>query len=113
MEKDKIVYKEKQEDKKELEKKKLDNKIYSESRRIKLFEQLQSEFDDINKSVNRCVELMSGAIKDENSNDSFEKLLNDNRLKVSNVNTMIENDTLNLKNNMKKICEEREKLDEK
>ena len=112
MEKEEIVYKEKQENKKELEKKKLDNKIYLEGRRVRLLEQLQGEFDDIGKSVNRCIELMSGAIEGGNSNALFEDLLNANRVGVSGINTMIESDTLNIKNHIEKIYEERDKLDE-
>ena len=112
MEKGKNVCKREKDDKKESEKKRLERVIYSEGRRARLLEQLQVEFSDIGKSVNRCIELVSNAIDGDSSNALFEDLLNANRISVNELNAMIESDTLNIKKNIEITCKKRKKLDE-
>lgn len=93
-------------------KRQLDEKISRENRKIGLLEQLQNEFDDIGKNVERCIDLLSYAIDGNNSTTLFEDLHNTNRKNLREASKYFENDTANLKVSIEKYYEKRNKLDE-
>lgn len=72
----------------------LEQKIDNQKIRKQLLEQLQSEFDEIGKSITKCVDLASYAAQGEYTDVEYEDMLNVNRLITKNSNEIFE-DTVN------------------
>ena len=93
------------------ERKLLEKKIDNQKIRMQLLQQLQSEFDEIGKSVTKCVDLASYAAQGEYADVEYEDMLNVNRLITKNSNEMFEDIRNDIQRKIDVYTERKSELD--
>lgn len=91
----------------------LDLKIMDSNQKKDLYEQLQYEFNSINKSFEKIVDLMSSAMQSDEARNYFDEIksINSHNYKTSKLN--LEGDIGDIQKLINNFSEERDKLKDK
>lgn len=98
------------EEKRKIEKNRVIKRIDEENEKKALLEQLQIEFSLINKTVTRCVDLMSSAVQSEKTPTLYEDLHNLNNRLYKESHQNFESDLSNVNEKLNKYYEELKNL---
>lgn len=90
----------------------LQQKIENQKIRKQLLEQLQSEFDEIGKSITKCVDLASYAAQGDYVDVEYEDMLNVNRLITKNSNEIFEDTVNDIQRKIDVYTERKNELDD-
>lgn len=91
--------------------KNIDNRIDIEKDKLKKLDNIQDEFVSLNKSLNRCVELLSESIKGKKSNYMFEDMTNNNNNILKNVHSILDEEKTNTEKNLINLYSTKDQLE--
>lgn len=89
---------------------KIDNELEFEKARLKKIDNIQEELHALNKSISKCIFLLSKSIKGPNTNVIFEDMNNSNHAFIENANASLEEEIAAAKKNIHNLYEAKEEI---
>ena len=89
---------------------KIDDDLEFEKARLKKMDSMQEELHALNKSLSKCIYLLSKSIKGPNTNVVFEDMNNSNHMFLENASATLEEEMADTKKNIHKLYEEKETI---
>lgn len=112
MEKDTIQEETSEREKKESQIRKITSQIDAESNNLRILEQLHNEFEEISRTVSRCIDLVAKAAQGERADVLYEDMHNANRTITNGARDMFEKDTFRIQNTIEQMNQEKQKIAE-
>ena len=91
------------------EREKLTETVEEQHRKLKKYDEMQIEVKKLNESLNKCIEIVSGSIKNDEINSKLETYRIDNEVLYKKSEDVINKNMVNIKKNIEEI---NKKLDE-
>lgn len=89
---------------------KIDDELEIEKARLKKMDNMQEELHALNKSISKCIYLLSKSIKGPNTNNVFNDMNDSNRMLLENANATLEEEMADTKKNIHKLYEAKEEI---
>lgn len=89
---------------------KIDNKIDIEKRMTKKMEEMQEDLLTLNKSINRCVELLSVSTSGQTTRNMLNDINYQNKILYQNITSEIDEEMLDSKMRINKLYEEKDNI---
>ncbi len=91
----------------------IDDELESEKAKLKKIYTMQENLHDLNRSLNKCIYLLSKSIKGPNTEVVFSDMSDSSRSIIRNATATLEEKTMDIKGNIHKLYEEKEEIIEK
>ena len=91
----------------------IDESIDIEKNKLKKIDNIQEEFVSLNKSINRCIELLSPSIKGTKTNHMLDEMFNNNNNLLKNVSSVLDEEKEETKKNISELYYQKTETQEK
>lgn len=88
----------------------IDNQIDNEKKRIRKIDNIQEEVTELNKNLNKCIELLSVSIKGEKKEKMLNDMFDKNKSFYANFSCTLDDEMSITKKKINKLNEEKENL---